>query len=267
VLLDRFRPAAALDLIERERVTYIPTAPAVPHRILAGARSRSGDVSSLRIVVRRGASAGRAHPGLAPRRGPVSCSNCSGMLETGYQAYTRATMILSGWGLGRAPPPATWASSWSTPTAREVARGAGGRYLLRWTLVASRYYIQPTANAEAFLRTAGSRSGLAYIRASDDLAGSRVASIGILACYLVHGSALGGHWPDCSTPGKRRRRCRRDARLGFFALGKQRGAPDPKLPTIGVLRDAVSLDLGNFHGVISPGRPSDALDPVGRGLC
>ena len=28
VLLDRFTPAAALDLIERERVTYIPTAPA-----------------------------------------------------------------------------------------------------------------------------------------------------------------------------------------------------------------------------------------------
>ena len=27
VLLDRFQPAAALDLIERERVTYIPTAP------------------------------------------------------------------------------------------------------------------------------------------------------------------------------------------------------------------------------------------------
>src|SRR5262249_56036046 len=32
VLLDRFRPAAALDLIERERVTYIPTSPpSLPH--------------------------------------------------------------------------------------------------------------------------------------------------------------------------------------------------------------------------------------------
>src|SRR5262249_61085789 len=35
VLLDRFAPAAALDLIERERVTYIPTAPASLTAILA----------------------------------------------------------------------------------------------------------------------------------------------------------------------------------------------------------------------------------------
>jgi acyl-CoA synthetase (AMP-forming)/AMP-acid ligase II len=57
VLLDRFAPAAALDLIERERVTYIPTAPASLTAILAEPNLDRGDLSSLRIVVSGGASA------------------------------------------------------------------------------------------------------------------------------------------------------------------------------------------------------------------
>ena len=57
VLLDRFRRAAALDLIERERVTYIPTAPASLTTILQEPELARRDLSSLRIVVSGGASA------------------------------------------------------------------------------------------------------------------------------------------------------------------------------------------------------------------
>src|SRR5262249_34706762 len=48
VLLDRSRPAAALDLIERERVTYIPTAPASLTAILQEPELGRRDLASLR---------------------------------------------------------------------------------------------------------------------------------------------------------------------------------------------------------------------------
>ena len=51
VLLDRFAPAAALDLIERERVTYIPTAPASLTAILAEPGLDRRDLSSLRMAL------------------------------------------------------------------------------------------------------------------------------------------------------------------------------------------------------------------------
>jgi Acyl-CoA synthetases (AMP-forming)/AMP-acid ligases II len=57
VLLDRFTPAAALDLIARERVTYIPTAPASLTAILQQGDLDRRDLTSLRFVVSGGASA------------------------------------------------------------------------------------------------------------------------------------------------------------------------------------------------------------------
>src|SRR5207302_1697063 len=57
VLLERFRPAAALDLIERERVTYIPTAPASLTALLQEPELARRNLSSLRFVVSGGASA------------------------------------------------------------------------------------------------------------------------------------------------------------------------------------------------------------------
>jgi acyl-CoA synthetase (AMP-forming)/AMP-acid ligase II len=90
VLLDRFRPAAALDLIERERVTYIPTAPASLTSVLQEPDLARRDLSRLRIVVSGGASA-PVETIRAWRRGaPGVLLEPLGMLETGYQAYTRA---------------------------------------------------------------------------------------------------------------------------------------------------------------------------------
>src|SRR5713101_2576301 len=91
VLLDRFRPAAALDLIERERATYIPTAPASLTTILQEPDLARRDLSGLRIVVSGGASAPVETIRAWRRAAPGVLLELLGMLETGYQAYTRAT--------------------------------------------------------------------------------------------------------------------------------------------------------------------------------
>ena len=57
VLLERFSARGALELIERERVSYIATAPASIVAILNDPELDTFDVSSLRVVITGGASA------------------------------------------------------------------------------------------------------------------------------------------------------------------------------------------------------------------
>src|SRR5262249_5407450 len=68
VLLDRFRPAAALDLIERERVTYIPTSPASLTSILQEPDRAGRSQEFAHRGERWRFGAGRDHPRLAARR-------------------------------------------------------------------------------------------------------------------------------------------------------------------------------------------------------
>lgn len=89
VLLDRFRANAALELIQTERVTYIPTAPASITAMLNAPTLTSFDLSSIRMTVTGGAScpietirAYREH-----MRGALL--ELYGMLETGFHTYTR----------------------------------------------------------------------------------------------------------------------------------------------------------------------------------
>lgn len=89
VLLDRFRPGPALDLIERERVTYIPTAPASLTAILQQPDLARRDLSSLRIVVSGGASAPVETIREWRRACPGIFLELYGMLETGFHTYTR----------------------------------------------------------------------------------------------------------------------------------------------------------------------------------
>jgi acyl-coenzyme A synthetase/AMP-(fatty) acid ligase len=94
-LLDRFTPAVALDLIARERVTYIPTAPASLTAILQQGDLGRRDLSSLRFVVSGGASAPvEDHPRVAARCAGRS-ARVVGNARTGYQAYTRQPTTLS----------------------------------------------------------------------------------------------------------------------------------------------------------------------------
>jgi fatty-acyl-CoA synthase/cyclohexanecarboxylate-CoA ligase/acyl-CoA synthetase len=216
VLLDRFAPTAALDLIERERVTYIPTAPASLTAILAEPGLDRRDLSSLRIVVSGGASAPvetirtwrraalaseasgqrghsevRAHsasedarkraddtrpepgssarPALASeasgqcgssaRAAPSALLELLGMLETGYQAYTRP-----------GDDPERVAGSVGVPAShmglrlvdsegRDVPQGEEGEICCDGPSVHLGYHNNPSANAEAFLPDGWFRSG------------------------------------------------------------------------------------------------------------
>jgi acyl-CoA synthetase (AMP-forming)/AMP-acid ligase II len=189
VLLDRFAPAAALDLIARERVTYIPTAPASLTAILAEPDLDRRDLSSLRIVVSGGASAPvetirawrravlaseasgqRGHsisaraghspePGSSARAAPGALLELLGMLETGYQAYTRP-----------GDDPERVAGSVGVPAShmglrlvdsegRDVPQGEEGEICCDGPSVHLGYHNNPSANAEAFLPDGWFRSG------------------------------------------------------------------------------------------------------------
>jgi non-ribosomal peptide synthetase component E (peptide arylation enzyme) len=92
VLLERFSADAALELIERERITYIPTAPASIVAMLNSAELAQRDLSSLRIVITGGASAAvetiKAFQAAVPS---AKLIELYGMLETGYHSFTRLT--------------------------------------------------------------------------------------------------------------------------------------------------------------------------------
>ena len=159
VLLDRFRPAVALDLIERERVTYIPTAPASLTSVLQERDLTRRDLSSLRIVVSGGASAPVETIRAWRRAAPGVLLELLGMLETGYQAYTRATddpERVAG-SVGR--PASHMGLKLVDADGREVARGEEGDICCDGPSVHLGYHSNPTANAEAFLPDGWFRSG------------------------------------------------------------------------------------------------------------
>jgi len=90
VLMERFSTEAALEQIEKERVTYIPTAPASIVAMLNFPALARRDLSSLRIVITGGASAAvetiKAFQSAVPH---AKLIELYGMLETGYHSFTR----------------------------------------------------------------------------------------------------------------------------------------------------------------------------------
>ena len=92
VLMERFSADAALELIERERITYIPTAPASIVAMLNSPELARRDLSSLRIVITGGASAAvetiKAFQAAVPS---AKLIELYGMLETGFHSFTRLT--------------------------------------------------------------------------------------------------------------------------------------------------------------------------------
>ena len=89
VLLERFSTKAALELIQRERVTYIATAPASIVAMLNEPDLARYDVSSLRVVITGGASAAIETIRDYQARMPGHLIELYGMLETGFHTYTR----------------------------------------------------------------------------------------------------------------------------------------------------------------------------------
>ena len=92
VLMERFSADGALEVIERERVTFIPTAPASIVAMLNSPELKRRDLSSLRVVITGGASAAvetiKAFQAAIPTAKLVELY---GMLETGFHAFTRLT--------------------------------------------------------------------------------------------------------------------------------------------------------------------------------
>jgi non-ribosomal peptide synthetase component E (peptide arylation enzyme) len=89
VLMERFNPRAALELIQKERVTYIPTAPAGLVGLLNAPGAEAFDVSSLRVVITGGASAAVETIREYQKRMKGHLIELYGMLEAGFQTYTR----------------------------------------------------------------------------------------------------------------------------------------------------------------------------------
>jgi non-ribosomal peptide synthetase component E (peptide arylation enzyme) len=159
VLLDQFGARAALELIQRERVTYIPTAPASIIAMLNEPDLGRYDLTSLRVVITGGASCpietirdfrARMHGHLI---------ELYGMLETGFHTYTRLDddpeavtgtvgTVSSGLGLRLIDE-----------SGRDVAAGAEGEIAARGTSVHLGYHKNPAANAELFTADGWFRTG------------------------------------------------------------------------------------------------------------
>jgi non-ribosomal peptide synthetase component E (peptide arylation enzyme) len=91
VLMERFSARGVLETIEKERVTYIPTAPAAIVAILNDPDVERFDTKSLRVVITGGASAAIETIREFQKRMNGHLIELYGMLETGFHTYTRFT--------------------------------------------------------------------------------------------------------------------------------------------------------------------------------
>jgi acyl-CoA synthetase (AMP-forming)/AMP-acid ligase II len=159
VLLDRFSGRAALELIMREKATFIASAPASLIALLNDPDLARFDLSSLRVVITGGASCPVETLRDFQRRMAGHLIELYGMLETGYHAYTRLTddaetvngtigRSVDGMGLRLIDA-----------AGREVQRGEVGEIAADGPSVHLGYYNSPQANAEAFTADGWFRTG------------------------------------------------------------------------------------------------------------
>ena len=159
VLLDQFSAAAALDLIRRERVTYIPTAPASIIAMLNHPDLGQFDLSSLRVVITGGASCPIETIREFRARMHGHLIELYGMLETGFHTYTRLTddpeavtgtvgTVSSGLGIRIIDD-----------AGRDVPPRAEGEIAALGPSVHLGYHKNPTANAELFTADGWFRTG------------------------------------------------------------------------------------------------------------
>ena len=90
VMIERFNAAAVLELIDREKITYVPTPPAAIVALLNAPELKRHGLASLRIMVTGGASAAvetiKAFQEAVPKAHLIELY---GMLETGFHSITR----------------------------------------------------------------------------------------------------------------------------------------------------------------------------------
>lgn len=167
VLLDRFSGRAALQLIEREKVTFIASAPASIIAMLNEPNLEKYDVGSLRVVLTGGASCPVETLRDFQRRMSGHLIELYGMLETGYHTYTRLSddpekvngtigRCVDGMGLRLLDP-----------AGHDVPRGQEGEIACDGPSVHLGYYNNPQANAEAFTADGWFRTGDLGVVADD----------------------------------------------------------------------------------------------------
>ena len=159
VLLERFSAKAALELIQRERVTYIATAPASIVAMLNEPGLGGYDVKSLRVVITGGASAAIETIRDYQARMPGHLIELYGMLETGFHTYTRFTdgaAKVNGT-IGRVVSSMELAILDEAGVA--VAKGEVGEIAALGPSVHLGYHANSAANAEAFTTDGWFRTG------------------------------------------------------------------------------------------------------------
>jgi len=159
VLLDRFSGRAALELIERERVTFVPSAPASIIAMLNDPELDRFDLRSLRVVITGGASCPVETIRAYRKRFPGHLIELYGMLETGFHTFTRFTddpeavagsigRVANGMGLRILDG-----------DGRDVPTGTAGEIAAEGPSVHLGYHKNPAANAELFTADGWFRSG------------------------------------------------------------------------------------------------------------
>jgi non-ribosomal peptide synthetase component E (peptide arylation enzyme) len=159
VLLDRFDARTALELIERERITYMPSAPASLIAMLNDPALGYFDLTSLRVVITGGASCPIETIRAFQVRIPGRLIELYGMLETGFHTFTRLTddpEVVVGT-IGRSAP--GMGLRLIDAHERDVPPGAEGEIAAEGPSVHLGYHNNPTANAELFTADGWFRTG------------------------------------------------------------------------------------------------------------
>ena len=159
VLLDRFSARTALELIARERVTFIPSAPASLISMLNDPELERFDCRALRVVITGGASCPIETLRAFRARMPGHLIELYGMLETGFHTFTRLTddpEEVTGT-IGR--PAAGMGLRLIETHGREAPLGAEGEIVAAGPSVHLGYHKNPTANAELFTADGWFRTG------------------------------------------------------------------------------------------------------------
>jgi non-ribosomal peptide synthetase component E (peptide arylation enzyme) len=159
VLLDRFSARAALELIERERVTFIPSAPASIIAMLNDPELPRFDLRSLRVVITGGAACPVETIRAYRQRMPGHLIELYGMLETGFHTFTRFTddpEAVAGT-IGRPAP--GMGLRLIDEAGHDVPPGAEGEIAAEGPSVHLGYHKNPAANAELFTADGWFRTG------------------------------------------------------------------------------------------------------------
>jgi non-ribosomal peptide synthetase component E (peptide arylation enzyme) len=159
VLFERFTARGALELIARERVSYIATAPASIVAILNDPELAKFDTGSLRVVITGGASAAIETIRDYQARMRGSLIELYGMLETGFHTYTRFTddpQKVNGT-IGRVV--GEMELRIIDEAGNDVPHGEIGEIAARGPTVHLGYHNNPAANASAFIKGGWFRTG------------------------------------------------------------------------------------------------------------